>query len=92
MGGGKRWVVIGLPGGQTEILLAKAIGDQVQAIGQQGGGRVWLFLQTDDFDRDYDLFKARGLDFLETPRTEVYGKVAKFKDPFGNSWDLLEKA
>ena len=90
MGMGKRWVRVALPGGQTEILLARAVGPQSDLIGQQGGGRVWLFLHTDDFDRDYDKFKSKGLNFLETPRVEAYGKVAQFQDPFGNKWDLLQ--
>lgn len=78
-------------GAQTGFLLAKAVGQaQVDAIGNQGGGRVWLFLQTDDFDRDYDRLRATGVTFEEAPRDEPYGTVAVFGDPFGNRWDLIQ--
>ncbi len=90
MGGGKRWVRVAPPGAQTQFLLARAVGDQRSAIGQQGGGRVWLFLQTDDFARDHAAFLARGVTFEEEPRHEPYGTVAVFRDPFGNRWDLIQ--
>ena len=93
MGGGKRWVRIGPPGAETAFLLAKAVGDrQVDAIGEQGGGRVWLFLATDDFDGDHKQMLARGVQFEEEPRCESYGTVAVFQDPFGNRWDLIQFA
>ncbi len=90
LGQGKRWVRVAPVGVQTGFLLAKAVGDQqVDAIGNQGGGRVWLFLQTDDFDGDYARMRDRGVQFEEAPRNEPYGKVAVFRDPFGNRWDLI---
>lgn len=69
-GGGKRWVRVAPPGAQTQFLLAQAVDDQRAHIGQQGGGRVWLFLATDDFDRDYGAYTATGVTFEETPRDE----------------------
>ena len=91
LGGGKRWVRVGPEGAQTAFLLARAVGaDQTAAIGCQGGGRVWLFLQTDDFVRDYAAMRAKGVTFEETPRDEPYGQVAVFRDPFGNRWDLIQ--
>ncbi len=90
LGQGKRWVRVAPAGAQTAFLLAKAVGDQqVDAIGSQGGGRVWLFLQTDDFDGDYARMQDNGVEFEEAPRNEPYGKVAVFRDPFGNRWDLI---
>jgi predicted enzyme related to lactoylglutathione lyase len=90
LGGGKRWVRIGLPGAGTEILLARAVGpDQQAAVGRQGGGRVWLFLETEDFDRDLATFNAAGVAFESPPRDEPYGRVAVFRDPWGNRWDLI---
>ncbi len=90
LGQGKRWVRVAPAGAQTAFLLAKAVGDQqVDAIGNQGGGRVWLFLQTDDFDGDYARMQDNGVQFEEAPRNEPYGKVAVFRDPFGNRWDLI---
>lgn len=87
---GKRWVRVGLPHG-TALLLARAEGaEQVARIGDQTGGRVFLFLETDDFARDHALFSARGVRFLEAPRTETYGTVAIFDDLYGNRWDLIE--
>ena len=78
-------------GAQTGFLLAQAEGpDQVAALGNQGGSRVWLFLQTDDFDRDHAAMAAKGITFEETPRDEPYGRVAVFGDPFGNRWDLIQ--
>ncbi len=89
-GGGKRWVRVGQPGATTTILLARAVGDQRQTIGQQGGGRVWLFLTTDDFSRDHARLTSAGIQFEEDPRYEPYGTVAVFRDPWGNRWDLIE--
>lgn len=91
LGGGKRWVLVAPPGGGTNLLLARAVTPaQASAVGQQAGGRVFLFLQTDDFARDYTAFRARGVQFLEAPRQEPYGQVAVFADLYGNRWDLLE--
>jgi catechol 2,3-dioxygenase-like lactoylglutathione lyase family enzyme len=91
LGEGKRWVRVTPPGGKgTSLLLAKAdTPSQVNAIGNQTGGRVFLFLQTDDFWRDYHQMCAAGVRFLEEPREESYGTVVVFEDPFGNQWDLL---
>jgi catechol 2,3-dioxygenase-like lactoylglutathione lyase family enzyme len=87
----KRWVVVMPPGArETGLLLAKACSPmQRSVIGNQGGGRVFLILQTDDFDRDYAKFSSAGIEFLEKPRTELYGKVVVFRDVFGNKWDLI---
>ncbi|WP_415715180.1 VOC family protein [Roseibium sp.] len=88
----KRWVLVA-PKGSTEsrLLLAQADGKaQEAAIGNQAGGRVFLFLNTDDFDRDHAAMSASGVEFLEKPRSESYGKVAVFRDPFGNQWDLIQ--
>ncbi len=91
LGGGKRWVRVAPPQAETVFLLARAVGlEQEAAIGNQGGGRVWLFLETDDFARDHAAFVARGVRFEEAPRHESYGTVAVFRDPFGNRWDLIE--
>lgn len=88
---GKRWVLVRPRGGETSLLLAKADSpEQSVAVGNQTGGRVFLFLHTDDFQRDYTRMKAHGVEFLEEPRHEVYGIVAVFKDLYGNKWDLLE--
>lgn len=90
LGGGKRWVRVAPAGADTAFLLARAVGDQqIKAIGNQGGGRVWLFLATDDFDGDHARMMANGVRFEEQPRNERYGKVAVFGDPFGNRWDLI---
>ena len=88
----KRWVVVAPPGnGETGLLLAQADSpNQRQAIGSQAGGRVFLILKTDDFERDFARFKQAGIEFLEEPRTEAYGKVVVFRDVFGNKWDLIE--
>ena len=88
----KRWVVIAPPGSQgTSILLARAATpEQEQAIGNQTGGRVFLFLNTDDFWRDYDVMQARGVTFVREPKDADYGTVAVFADLYGNLWDLLE--
>jgi catechol 2,3-dioxygenase-like lactoylglutathione lyase family enzyme len=89
----KRWVRVAPPGGGTALLLARAKGPvQEAAVGDQGGGRVWLFLETDDFERDYGTWKTRGVQFLEEPRSEPYGKVVVFSDLYGNRWDLIEPA
>jgi catechol 2,3-dioxygenase-like lactoylglutathione lyase family enzyme len=92
MGDGKRWVVVAPPGpAGCSLLLAEAkTEEERQSVGRQGAGRVWLFLHTDDFWRDYPVLQNRGLRFLETPRSEVYGHVAVFEDLYGNKWDLLE--
>ncbi len=91
MGGGKRWVRVTPKGGETSLLLAKATTvTQLARVGDQAGGRVWLFLETDDFDRDHAAWRATGVVFRETPRHEPYGKVAVFEDLYGNAWDLIE--
>jgi catechol 2,3-dioxygenase-like lactoylglutathione lyase family enzyme len=92
LGGGMRWVVVRPDAASgAGILLAKADGErQSAAIGNQTGGRVALFLQTDDFLRDHALYRSRGVEFIEEPRNEDYGTVAVFKDVFGNFWDLIE--
>ena len=93
LGGGKRWVRVGPKGGETGFLLARAATpEQTAAIGAQGGGRVWLFLETDDFARDHAAFQARGVTFEEVPRQEPFGTVAVFRDDFGNRWDLIQFA
>jgi uncharacterized glyoxalase superfamily protein PhnB len=87
----KRWVVVAPPTGECGILIAKAATpEQAAAIGRQAGGRVFLFLHTDDFARDHAAMCARGVQFVEAPRDEPYGTVAVFMDPFGNRWDLIE--
>jgi catechol 2,3-dioxygenase-like lactoylglutathione lyase family enzyme len=94
-GGGKRWVVVVPPGPATGaaggLLLAKAA-DPAQAdrVGDQAGGRVFLFLETDDFGRDHARMLGAGVRFLEAPRQEPYGTVAVFEDLYGNRWDLIE--
>lgn len=90
--GGKRWVVVAPPGGSgCSLLLARAASPaQEAAIGRQGGGRVFLFLHTDDFWRDYHAMRARGVTFTETPREEGYGTVVVFADLNGNRWDLVQ--
>ncbi len=88
----KRWVVVAPPGSTgTTILLAKASKtEQKKFIGNQTGGRVFLFLNTDDFWRDYNNMKAVGIEFVRAPKKAAYGMVAVFKDLYGNLWDLLE--
>jgi len=89
----KRWVVVAPPGSNGGLLLARAADDrQRRAIGDQAGGRVFLFLETDDFWRDHDELRRRGVRFVETPRREPYGTVAVFEDPYGNRWDLIQSA
>ena len=88
----KRWVLIRPKGAQgSNIVLALAAStEQSASIGNQTGGRVFVFLNTDDFERDYAAYRAKGVAFVETPRRETYGVVFKFRDRFGNLWDLLE--
>jgi catechol 2,3-dioxygenase-like lactoylglutathione lyase family enzyme len=88
--GRKRWVTVEPPGGGVRLVLARAEGEaQVAAIGNQAGGRVFLFLETDDFARDHAMMLAAGVEFEEAPRHEPYGSVAVWRDPFGNRWDLI---
>jgi len=88
----KRWVVVAPPGAAgSRLLLARAANtEQAARIGDQTGGRVFLFLHTDDFWRDFHAYKAKGVVFVREPRVESYGTVAVFKDLYGNLWDLLE--
>jgi catechol 2,3-dioxygenase-like lactoylglutathione lyase family enzyme len=88
----KRWVLVAPPGGHSAwLLLAKAVtAEQQSRIGNQTGGRVFLFLHTDNFARDYESMKARGVHFTRPPRDESYGTVAVFEDLYGNQWDLLQ--
>lgn len=92
LGNGKRWVLISPPNSSgTKLLLAQASNaEQELAVGNQAGGRVFLFLQTNDFWRDYHLMQANGVEFTEEPRVEEYGTVAVFKDLYGTKWDLLQ--
>jgi catechol 2,3-dioxygenase-like lactoylglutathione lyase family enzyme len=90
----KRWVLVAPPGageGAASLLLARAATpEQERFIGDQAGGRVFLFLATDDFDRDYEAMTARGVTFIRPPAVQSYGKVAVFLDLYGNKWDLVE--
>lgn len=88
----KRWVVIAPPGGaESHVLLARAVGEEQQSrVGNQTGGRVFLFLYTDDFWRDYETYVDRGITFIREPKTEEYGTVAVFSDLYGNLWDLIQ--
>jgi catechol 2,3-dioxygenase-like lactoylglutathione lyase family enzyme len=88
----KRWVVVAPPGSsESRLLLARAIGEeQASRIGNQTGGRVFLFLYTDDFWRDFHSYKAKGIIFVREPKEESYGTVAVCKDLYGNLWDLLQ--
>lgn len=90
----KRWVVIAPPNSQgTNLLLARASSEkQEEFVGNQSGGRVFLFLGTDDFWRDYEEMNSRGVDFVREPKEADYGTVAVFKDLYGNLWDLVEFA
>jgi catechol 2,3-dioxygenase-like lactoylglutathione lyase family enzyme len=89
----KRWVVIRPVGSDCALLLAKAANDEQAArIGNQTGGRVFLFLHTDDFQRDYVRFTAYGVSFVRQPTMEAYGRVAVFADLYGNLWDLIERS
>lgn len=89
----KRWVLIAPPGSQgTNLLLAKAsTPEEASRIGNQTGGRVFLFLHTDDFWRDYTAMLARGVKFVREPKEEPYATVAVFEDLYGNQWDLLQR-
>ncbi len=91
---GKRWVrVAPCDGNGTALLLARAsTPEQQRAVGKQGGGRVFMFLATDDFDRDYRHMKSQGVRFTEEPRHEDYGTVVVFLDLYGNKWDLVGPA
>jgi len=88
----KRWVVVGPPGGGgAQLLLARAVTpEQESRVGSQSGGRVFLFLYTDDFWRDYNTYTAKGVTFVRPPSTEPYGTVAVFLDLYGNRWDLVQ--
>ncbi|HEX8625573.1 MAG TPA: VOC family protein [Allosphingosinicella sp.] len=92
----KRWVLIapaGAPAGSTSILLARAASpEQERFVGNQSGGRVFLFLRTDDFERDYQAMLGRGISFAREPKQAPYGKVAVFEDLYGNLWDLVQFA
>jgi catechol 2,3-dioxygenase-like lactoylglutathione lyase family enzyme len=92
MAPGKRWVTVAPPGGRgPRLLLARAANHtQTSRIGNQTGGRVFLFLHTDDFQRDHATFISRGVVFVGEPRIEPYGTVAVFRDRYGNLWDLIE--
>jgi lactoylglutathione lyase len=92
VGAGKRWVLVAPPDSDgTRLLLAKAsTPEQESRIGNQTGGRVFLFLHTDDFWRDYHDMKSRGVKFQREPKEEAYGTVAVFEDLYGNKWDLLQ--
>lgn len=92
--GDKRWVLVAPPGSTgASLLLARAAApDQLTRVGNQTGGRVLLFLETDDFWRDYHEMKSRGVSFEEEPREEVYGTVAVFRDLYANRWDLWQPA
>jgi len=92
-GPGKRWVRVAPRGDHgASLLLAKAANEeQTSRIGNQTGGRVFLFLHTDDFQRDYAAYSARGVKFIEQPRYEEYGTVVVFEDIYGNKWDLIER-
>ncbi|RWL18546.1 MULTISPECIES: VOC family protein [Mesorhizobium] len=92
LGGGKRWVTVAPANGQgARLLLAEAADDaQTSRIGNQTGGRVFLFLETDDFVRDHTAMLEKGVEFREAPRHEAYGTVAVFADLHGNLWDLIE--
>jgi catechol 2,3-dioxygenase-like lactoylglutathione lyase family enzyme len=92
MGDGKRWVVVS-PSEGASLLIARAEGEQQKAsIGNQTGGRVGFFLQTDNFERDFEAWTSRGVVFREQPRQEAYGTVAVFEDVYGNTWDLIQPA
>ncbi len=92
MSDSKRWVVVAPPGnGECSVLLAKASNDEQKSrIGNQTGGRVFLFLHTDDFWRDFDNLKKNGVTIHREPSEEVYGTVAVFADLYGNLWDLIQ--
>jgi len=88
----KRWVIVAPSLQGAKILLAKAATDQQKAaIGNSTGGRVGYFLYTTNFSETYETYKSRGIEFIEQPRQEAYGKVVVFKDKYGNKWDLIEQ-
>jgi catechol 2,3-dioxygenase-like lactoylglutathione lyase family enzyme len=91
---GKRWVVVAPPGARESALLLARADDAPQRsrVGDQAGGRVFLFLYTDDFWRDHAAYREKGVVFVQEPRTEAYGTVAVFEDLYGNRWDLIERA
>lgn len=94
VGDGQRWVVVSPKdaNGGANIVFGKAKGEQqLAAVGQQTGGRVFLFLHTDDFYRDHQVMLDNGVSFLESPREEPYGVVAVFEDLYGNKWDLIQR-
>jgi len=93
LGGGKRWVLVAPPGSSgTSLLLAQAASpEQASRIGNQAGGRVFLFLHTDDFWRDYRMLQSHNVQFVRDPKEEEYGTVAVFADLYGNLWDLIER-
>lgn len=90
---GKRWVVLSPSGeGQCRLLLARAATpEQRERVGDQAGGRVFLFLETDDFERDHAAYTRRGVEFVRPPQDMPYGRVAVFRDLYGNLWDLVER-
>ena len=91
LGPDKRFVRVAPPGGGCSLLLARAAdAKQAGRIGDQTGGRVFLFLHTDDFAGDHALYSSRGVNFVERPREEAYGRVAVFRDAYGNLWDLVQ--
>lgn len=94
LGNGKRWVRVAPRGSEHfRLLLAKAANEEQKSrVGNQTGGRVFLFLHTDDALRDYRVWSERGVRFLEKPRQEAYGKVVVFEDLYGNKWDLIQPA
>ena len=93
LGGGKRWVRVRPPGCDgPDVLLARAVGaEQLASVGNQTGGRVFLFLETDDFWRDYEAYRSRGVEFVRPPFDEPFGTVAVFVDRYGNKWDLIQR-
>ena len=93
MGGGKRWVLVAPAGSEgTHLLLAQAANaEQGSRVGNQTGGRVFLFLHTDDLWRDYNSLRGHGVEFVREPKDEPYGTVAVFKDLYGNLWDLIQR-
>jgi lactoylglutathione lyase len=93
LGDGKRWVLVApsRAGGSALLLARAATPEQQSRVGNQTGGRVFMFLHTDDFERDYREMKAHGVEFVEAPRREPYGTVVVFKDLYGNKWDLVHR-
>ncbi len=89
---GKRWVVVSPTGrGSCRVLLARAsTPEQMTRVGDQTGGRVFLFLYTDDFEQDYGTYLAKGVEFIRPPKDMPHGRVAVFRDPYGNLWDLIQ--